>query len=38
MNITAKFLSIDFEYQLFINLKETYLFDKIERSFYDKRK
>jgi hypothetical protein len=38
INITAEFLSIDSEYQLFRNLKGTYLFDKIERSVYNKRK
>ena len=38
LNITAEFLSIDSEYQLFRTLKQTYLSDKIERSVYNKRK
>jgi len=38
INLTAEFLSIDSEYQLFRNLKRTYLSDKIERSVYNKRK
>jgi len=38
LNITAEFSGIDSEYQLFRHLKETYLFDKIERSVYNKRK
>lgn len=38
INVTAEYLSIDSEYQLFRNLKGTYLSDKIERSVYNKRK
>ena len=38
LNITAEYLGIDSEYQLFRNLKGTYLFDKIERSVYNRRK
>ena len=38
INITAEFLSIDSEYQLFRNLKGTCLCDRIERSVYNKRK
>jgi hypothetical protein len=34
----AEFSGIYSEYQLFRNLKETYLLDKIERSVYNKRK
>lgn len=38
LNITAEFAGIDSEHQLFRNIKGTYLFDKIERSVYNKRK
>ncbi len=38
LNITAEFSGVDSEYQLFRDLKGTYLFDKIERSVYNKRK
>ena len=38
INITAEFSSIDSEHQLFRDLKGTYLYDRIERSVYNKRK
>ena len=38
LNITAEYSGIDSEYQLFRDLKGSYLFDKIERSVYNKRK
>jgi hypothetical protein len=38
LNITAEYLGIDSEHQLFRSLKGTYLFDKIERSVYNRRK
>jgi Transposase DDE domain len=38
LNINAEYLGIDSEYQLFRNLYGTYLFDKIERSVYNRRK
>ena len=37
-NITAEYMSISTELQLFIYLKGTYLEDKIERSVYNKRR
>ena len=38
INITAEYLGIDSEYQLFRNLKNTYVFEKIERSVYNRRR
>ncbi len=38
LNITAEFKQIDSECQLFREIKNTYLFSKIERSVYNKRK
>ena len=38
LNITAEFLSINSEYQLFRVINKTYLFDKIERIVYNKKK
>lgn len=38
INITAEYLGIDSEYQLFRNLKNTYIFEKIERSVYNRRR
>ena len=38
LNITAEYMSISTELQLFRYLKGTYLEDKIERSVYNKRR
>jgi hypothetical protein len=38
LNIAAEHLSIDSEYQIFRELKGTYLYGQIERSVYNKRK
>jgi hypothetical protein len=38
LNLTAEFKQIDSECQLFREVKDTYLFSKIERSVYNKRK
>ena len=37
-NLTSEFKQIDSECQLFREIENTYLFDKIERSVYNKRK
>ena len=38
LNITSEFKQIDSECSLFREIENTYLFDKIERSVYNKRK
>ncbi len=38
LNISAEFLSINYEYQLFRVINKAYLFDKIERIVYNKKK